>query len=89
MSDYLFDDNHLFEPVKEELSEGAVKALKSKGYIWDPHESWWVRVWTTNEEKEKILECYSRSMKDNWTKIMVSEKGYIFYEETVDVDNLA
>ena len=47
MSDYLFDDNHLFEPVKEELSDGTVKALKSKGYIWDPHESWWVRVWKT------------------------------------------
>ena len=89
MSDYLFDDNHLFEPVKEELSEGAVKALKSKGYIWDPHESQWVRVWTTNEEKEKILECYSRTNKNNWTKVMVSEKGYIFYEETVDIDSLA
>ena len=89
MSDYLFDDNHLFEPVKEELSEGTVKALKSKGYIWDPYESWWVRVWTTNEEKEKILECYSRTNKNNWTKVMVSEKGYIFYEETVDIDSLA
>ena len=89
MSDYLFDDNHLFEPVKEELSEEAVKALRSKGYIWDPHESWWVRIWTTNEEKEKILECYSRTNRDNWTKVMVSEKGYIFYEETVDIDSLA
>ena len=89
MSDYLFDDNHLFEPVKEELSEAAVKALKSKGYVWDPNESWWVRVWTTNEGEEKILECYSRTNRDNWTKLMVSEKGYIFYEETVNVDNLA
>jgi hypothetical protein len=70
--------------VKEELSESAIKTLKSKGYIWDPNESWWVRVWTANEGKEKILECYSRNGKNQWSKVMVSEKGYIFYEETVD-----
>jgi len=89
MSDYLFDDNHLFEPVKEELSEGTVKALRQKGYIWDPHESWWVRVWTTSTEdgEEKILECFSRNGKGKWSKVMVSESGYIFYDETVD--NLA
>jgi len=79
--------NQLVEPLKEELSEGTVKSLRQQGYVWDPQESWWVRVWTTNDGKEKILECFSRSGKDKWSKVMVSEKGYIFYEETVD--NLA
>lgn len=87
MSEYLFDDNHLFEPVKEELSKETVERLRKQGYLWDPSESWWFRTWTTNNETEKILECYSRSAPGKWSKIMVSDNGYIFYEETVD--NLA
>ena len=84
MSDYLFDDNHLFTPIQESLSEGEVKILRQKGYNWDPMESWWVRVWTTNEGKEKCLECFSQTMKGQWVKLMISETGHTFYEEDVD-----
>jgi hypothetical protein len=89
MSEYLFDDNHLFTPLQEHLSEGTVKSLRKKGYVWDPHESWWVRVWKTptEEGEESCLECFSQTMKGQWVKLMISETGHTFYEE--DVDNLA
>ena len=87
MSDYLFDDNHLFTPIKEDLSEDEVESLRNKGYIWDPMESWWVRVWTTNKGQEKCLECYAQTTKNKWVKLMISENGKTFYEE--DVESLA
>tara|TARA_R100000458_G_scaffold58812_1_gene67683 strand:+ start:147 stop:410 length:264 start_codon:yes stop_codon:yes gene_type:complete len=84
MSEYLFDDNHLFSPIKENLSETEIKKLKSKGYIWDPHEEWWVRVWTTNSGKEKCLECFAQTKKNKWVKLMISENGQTFFKENVE-----
>ncbi len=57
--------------------------LKSKGYEFDPENQWWVREWTTNGGREKILEVCLKTEDGEWNKLMMTPGGFVFAAEAI------
>ncbi len=57
--------------------------LKSKGYEFDPENQWWVREWTTNGGREKILEVCLKTEDGEWNKLMMTPGGVVFAAEAI------
>ena len=71
--------------VTEPKEKPLIETLKEKGYHWDEELESWVRVWTTNNDTEKVLEVYKQFNGDNnvngWKVSMIGNDGNVFYEE--------
>ncbi len=64
--------------------EVTIRALlKSKGYCFDPESQYWVREWSTNEGKEKVLEVAVKTEDGEWNKLMMTPSGHVFYAEAI------
>ena len=64
--------------------EVAIRALlKSKGYQFDLENQWWVREWTTNGGKEKVLEVAVKTEDGEWNKLMMTPDGFVFSAEAI------
>ncbi len=57
--------------------------LKSKGYVFDAQNQYWVREWTTNSGQEKVLELALKTEDGEWNKLMMTPAGHIFYAESI------
>ena len=57
--------------------------LKSKGYKFDPVNQYWVREWTANGGKEKVLELALKTEDGEWNKLMMTSWGKVFYAEAI------
>ena len=57
--------------------------LKSKGYEFDEESQWWVREWTTNSGKEKVLDVAIKTEDGEWNKLMMTPGGEVFYAEAI------
>ena len=55
--------------------------LKSKGYVFEAENQYWVREWSTNEGKESFLEVAVRTDDGEWNKLMMNSSGKVFYAE--------
>ncbi len=57
--------------------------LKSKGYVFDHQNQYWVREWITNGGKEKVLEVALKTEDGEWNKLMMTPHGQVFYAEAI------
>ena len=57
--------------------------LRSKGYVFDQENQWWVREWTTNNGQERVLEVAAKTDDGEWNKMMMTPDGFMFYAETI------
>ena len=71
--------------VEEPKEKPLIERLQEKGYNWDEDMQSWVRVWTTNNDTEKVLEVYKQFNGDNnvsgWKVSMIGNDGNVFYEK--------
>ena len=65
----------------KEVSERSL--LKSKGFQFDAENQYWFREWSTNAEKEKVLEIAIKTEDGEWNKLMMTPEGHVFYAEEV------
>ena len=71
---------------KEPEVEPLIEKLKKKGYEWDEGLESWVRIWTTNNGDERVLEVYKQFQEDDisgWKVTMIGNDGNVFYEEKI------
>jgi len=66
-----------------EKKEIFLSELKEKGYAYDTGNEWYVRKWTTNSDKESILEVYQQLENGSWNKLMIGYGDRVFFEEEV------
>ena len=57
--------------------------LRSKGYVFEPENQYWVREWITNGGQEKVLEVAVKTEDGEWNKLMMTLDGHIFYAEAI------
>ena len=57
--------------------------LKSRGYEFDSANQYWVREWTTNFGREKVLEIALKTEDGEWNKLMMTSLGKVFYAEAI------
>ena len=71
--------------VEEPKEKPLIERLQENGYNWDQDMQSWVRVWTTNNDTEKVLEVYKQFNGDNnvngWKVSMIGNDGNVFYEK--------
>ena len=72
--------------MDEEFSKEVTirSLLKAKGYEFDKDNQWWVREWSTNHGREKVLEVAAKTDDGFWNKMMMTPEGFIFYAETIE-----
>ena len=80
---FFVDEEHNRKMEEYEKKQFFLRRIAEEGYTYDNDNEWWQRKWTTNNDKESILEKYQQLENGSWKKLMIGYGERVFFEEEV------
>ena len=80
---FFVDEEYNRKMEEYERKQFFLRTIADEGYRYDQDNEWWARKWTTNNEKESILEIYQELESGSWKKLMIGYGDRVFFEEEV------
>ena len=80
---FFVDEEHNRNIEEYQKKQFFLRRIAEEGYSYDNDNEWWQRKWSTNNDKESILEIYQELENGSWKKLMIGYGDRVFFEEEV------